>query len=62
PTNSESNLGLFIIGCVVAALVLVGVIAGILQLTEDPTVQTRLYFQEETRTPTVQTRIPPTLP
>ncbi|KAG8148120.1 putative MHC class I antigen protein, partial [Naja naja] len=30
PTNSESNLGLFIIGCVVAALVLVGVIAGIL--------------------------------
>ncbi|KAG8148214.1 putative MHC class I antigen protein, partial [Naja naja] len=30
PTNSKSNLGLIIIGCVVAALVLVGVIAGIL--------------------------------
>ncbi|KAG8148211.1 putative MHC class I antigen protein [Naja naja] len=30
PTNSKPNLGLIIIGCVVAALVLVGVIAGIL--------------------------------
>uniref|UniRef100_A0A8C6Y0M6 Ig-like domain-containing protein n=1 Tax=Naja naja TaxID=35670 RepID=A0A8C6Y0M6_NAJNA len=30
PTSSKSNLGLIIIGCIVAALVLVGVIAGIL--------------------------------
>ncbi|KAG8148121.1 putative MHC class I antigen protein [Naja naja] len=30
PTNSKSNVGLIIIGCIVAALVLVGVIAGIL--------------------------------
>ncbi|KAG8127415.1 putative MHC class I antigen protein, partial [Naja naja] len=30
PTSSKSNVGLIIIGCVVAALVLVGVIAGIL--------------------------------
>ncbi|KAG8148253.1 putative MHC class I antigen protein [Naja naja] len=30
PTNSKPNLGLIIIGCVVAAVVLVGVIAGIL--------------------------------